>query len=107
MKKWKIGGLCVVGLMVPFLIGLYSLGMFKFFAPKTQNIKRQVFENTKSFLHGVQQDLGKYYLEYQTADEEGQNAIKTTIQMRFGEVDADKLQSPDLRNFLITMRGYK
>jgi len=106
MKKRYIVLLSICGLIVPFLIGLYSLGMFKFFAPKTQNIQREVFEDTKSYLHGVQQDLGKYYLEYQKADDAGKGAIRATIQMRFAEVDADKLQSARLRSFLTTTRGY-
>ncbi len=106
MKRKHIVLLSICGLMVPFLIGLYSLGMFKFFAPKTENIKREIFENTKSYLHGVQQDLGKYYLEYQKADDAGKGAIRATIQMRFAEVDVNKLQSPELRLFLTTTRGY-
>lgn len=106
MKKKHIVLLSIGGLLIPFLIGLYSLGMFKFFAPKTENIRREVFENTKSYMHGVQQDLGKYYLEYQKTDDAGKRAIRTTIQMRFAEVDVDKLQSAKLRSFLITTRGY-
>jgi len=106
MRKRYIVLLSVVGVLIPFVIGLYSLGMFKFFASKTENIKRDIFENTKSYLHGVQQDLGKYYLEYQKEDDMGKGAIKTTIQMRFAEVDANKLQSAKLRSFLTTMRGY-
>ncbi len=106
MNKLKITGIVVAVLTVPFLIGLYSLGMFKFFAPKSQNIKREIFENTKSYLHGVQQDLGKYYHEYQNADEDGKLAIKATIRIRFAEVDVEKLQSPQLGQFLIKTRGY-
>jgi len=106
MKKKYIVLLSIGGLLVPFLIGLYSLGMFKFFAPKTENIKREVFENTKSYLHGVQQDLGKYYHEYQKADDSSKEIIKSTIRMRFAEVDVSKLQSAKLRSFLTEARGY-
>jgi len=106
VSKLKITGIVVGVLIIPVFIGLYSLGMFKFFAPKTENIKRGVFENTKSYLHGVQQDLGKYYLEYQTADENGKTAIRAIIQMRFAEVDVGKLQSAQLRGFLKSTRGY-
>ena len=106
MKKTQISLIVIVCLLIPFLFGLYHLGMFKFFAPKFQDVRRDVFENTKSYLHGIQQDLGKYYLEYQTADTDEKEAIRATIQMRFGEVDANKLQSPQLRNFLISTRGY-
>jgi len=106
VKKKYIVLLIIAGLAIPFLIGLYYLGIFKFFAPKTENVRREVFENTKSYMHGVQQDLGKYYLEYQKADTKDKEAIRITIQMRFAEVDVDKLQSARLRSFLTTARGY-
>jgi hypothetical protein len=105
-KKWQIALIIFLVLLIPFGLGLYHLGMFKFFTPKFQNVERQVFENTKSYLHGVQQDLGKYYLEYQNADENGKQAIRATIQMRFAEVDTEKLQSRKLKEFLILARGY-
>lgn len=96
-----------VGLIaIVFILELTGLGFFKFFEPKRENIRREVFENTKSYVQGVQQDLGKYYDEYQRADEQRKQTIKKVIQMRFPEVDASKLQSPQLRQFLTNMRGY-
>lgn len=108
--KLKVFGISIGGLIglfaLIFIFGLAGLGYYKFFGPKTENVKREIFENTKSYLHGVQQDLGKYYLEYQTADEDEKTAIKATIQMRFAEVDTDKIQSVQLKSFLKNMRGY-
>lgn len=92
--------------LMTFGFGLFGLEYKNFFAPRHADIDRQVFENTKSYLHGVQQELGKYYLEYQTADASGRAALKATIQMRFSEVDVTKLQSMQLQNFLSEMRGY-
>lgn len=106
MSKLKITLIVLVILIIPIGLTFYNLGMISFFKPKFENVERKVFENTKSYLHGVQQDLGKYYLEYQNADESGKQAIRATIQMRFGEVDASKLQSPQLKSFLQTTRGY-
>ena len=100
----SIGGF-FLALIVVFVLGLFGLGWFKFFGPKTENIKRQIFENTKSYQHGIQQDLGKYYNEYQRADESGKAVIKATIQIRFAEVDA-QITSPQLRAFLKETRGY-
>lgn len=108
--KLKVFGISVsvlIGLFVLiFIIGLAGLGYYKFFGPKTENVRREIFENTKSYVQGVQQDLGKYYLEYQKADDDGKSAIRATIQMRFAEVDPNKLQSVQLQSFLIKMRGY-
>ena len=105
-RKIKIVGIVICVLLIPIVIGLYDLGLFKLLAPMEKNIHRDVFENTKSYLHGVQQDLGKYYYEYQTADECGKSIIETTIRMRFAEVDANKLQSRELQMFLKKIRGY-
>lgn len=101
-------GIMILGLLfgLAFATGLFDLEMFKFFAPKYANVEREVFENTKSYLHGVQQDLGKYYHEYQKATGSEREAIRATIQMRFAEVDANKIQNPQVRMFLTQMRGY-
>lgn len=105
-RKIKIVGIIICALLIPIVVGLYGLGLFKVFAPMKRDIDREVFENTKSYLHGIQQDLGKYYHEYQTADECGKSIIEATIRMRFAEVDANKLQSRELRTFLKKTRGY-
>lgn len=105
-RKIRIVGIVICALLIPIVAGLYGLGLFKVFAPIKRDIDRTVFENTKSYLHGVQQDLGKYYYEYQTADECGKSAIEATIRMRFAEVDANKLQSKELRMFLKETRGH-
>lgn len=105
-KKIRIVGIVICVLLIPIVVGLYSLGLFRLFAPMEKNIQREVFENTKSYLHGVQQDLGKYYYEYQTADEAEKEAIRATIRMRFAEVDVNKLQSKELQMFLKKTRGH-
>jgi hypothetical protein len=109
-EKMKIFGAStgiIIGLLlVIFLASLGGLGYYKFFAPKMEDARREVFENTKSYLHGVQQDLGKYYLEYQKADTDGKEAIRATIQMRFAEVDVSKIRPVKLQTFLTNMRGY-
>lgn len=105
-KRAKIIGIVICGLLIPLVIGLYALGLFRIFAPMEKDIQRKVFENTKSYMHGVQQDLGKYYHEYQTANESERGAIRATIRMRFAEVDVNKLQSRELQTFLKKTRGY-
>jgi len=106
MSKLQITGIIIAVLVIPILIGLYSLGWFNFFAPATANIQREVFENTKSYLHAAQQDLGKYYAEYQSADEKERKTIESIIKIRFAELDASKLQSFEVKNFLKKTRGY-
>ncbi len=106
MKKRHIVALVLLLLALPLFFGVYELGLKKVLKPAHENIEREVFENTKSYLHGVQQDLGKYYLEYQKADADERTAIKATILMRFAEVDESKIQNSRVRTFLIETRGY-
>ena len=76
------------------------------FEPMEQDIEREVFENTKSYVQGKIQDLSKYYLEYQTASTEDKIAIRSVIQMQFSSFDAKDIDNEDLRSFLITVRGF-
>ena len=93
-------------LVLPFALGLYGLGYVRFFAPKQENVRPEGFEQTKSYQHGVAQDLGKYYGEYQNASEEEKAVIASVVRTRFAEFDASDLHSPELRQFLISTRGY-
>ena len=107
MKKWQKITVVIIVLLIPFLIGLYSLGMFKFFAPKMENVRRNVFEQTQSYTHGKIQDLAKYYDEYNKTDVLGEKeAVRQLIILRFAEFDETKIRPQKLRNFLTNMRGY-
>ena len=100
-------GILAGTLLLFFVLGLFGLGWFKFFAPKTENIRRDVFENTQSYVHGKSQDLAKKFEEYNKADSPAdRETIRQLILLQFAEFDASKLQSPELRNFLIKMRSY-
>lgn len=108
--KMKIFGLSVGGFVIIlaliFALGLFGLGYYKFFGPKTENIRREIFEQTQSYVHGKVQDLAKYQNEYNKADENGKESIRQLIILRFAEFDETKIRSVGLRNFLTNMRGY-
>jgi len=107
MKTWQKVGLVLVVIALPVLIGAYSLGMFKIFGTATENVRRGIFESTKSYTHGVQQDLGKYLEEYnKTTDPAEREAIRQVVKGRFPSIPADNIQNETLREFLINMRGF-
>ncbi len=111
MQYLKIGLLSILAIVVLLIItfgfGLFGLEYKKFFAPKHENVNRQVFEQTQSYVHGKVQDLAKYYEEYNKAEAaEDKEAIRSLILMRFAEFDATKIRSQQLQNFLTTTRGY-
>lgn len=83
-----------------FALQALSYGSFKFWAPKYENAKREVFENTKSYKHGTIRDLQNLMLEYKSSDNEGHRAaLRATILHRSVSIDQDKL-TPQLRKFL-------
>lgn len=108
MDKLKIAAWSMVGLLafiaLLFVFGFVDLGMLKVFGVRRQNIRREIFEETKSYTHGKIQDLAKYYEEYQTSDDK--EAIRQLVLMNFADFDAAKIRPPKLRQFLINMRGY-
>lgn len=104
---FKVVAAFVGGLVLLFILGLYGLGWFKFFAPKEENIRREVFEQTKSYVHGKIQDLAKYYDEYQKSDSpESKSAIQELVKSQFADFDTNTISSQQLKTFLINMRGY-
>jgi hypothetical protein len=90
-----------------FIVGFLILQYKKTFGTRMENVNREIFEETKSYIHGVIQDLGKYYDEYQKAGiEKERDAIANTIKIRFAEFDATRIKSKELREFLVEVRGY-
>lgn len=89
-----------------FIIGLAGLGLQKFFSPKSQNIKREVWENTQSYVEGATTDLANYFEQYQKAGPDDREAIRSIVVMRFANLDSKKVNSTGLRSFLVQMRGY-
>ena len=103
---FKVSGFVAAVIAVIFVIGLFGLGWNKFFLPKQENIRRDVFEETQSYVHGKIQDLAKYKLEYDNASTEEQDALRFIIVNRFAEFDETKIKAAGLRNFLTKIRGY-
>lgn len=107
MKKFFIGAGIFVGVIaLAFILELAGLGFFKFFEPKRENIRREIFENTKSFTHGKIKDLSKYYKEYKETDPDGQAVIEVIIRTEFADFDKTKINTVTLQNFLTEIRGY-
>lgn len=97
----------IVLVIIAFALNLLGLHWVKFFNPRYENVNRQVFEQTKSYTHGVIQDLAKYFDEYQKVETlADKQTIQNMIKFRFAEFDANNIKSAPLKVFLINMRGY-
>jgi len=106
---WIVGGLLTFVIVV-IVLGALGLGVRwvnmqveAWFAPREQNIKREVFENTKSYNEGKEQELIKYKFEYDRAkakkDQGTMTAIEFAVRQAFADYEDDRL-SPELRDFV-------
>lgn len=108
MKAGFYALLAIIGVIVlAFALEVGGLKWERYFAPQHENVKREVFENTQSYVHGKSQDLAKYYEEYSKADDpQKKEAIASIIKMNFADFDVTTLRSEQLKGFLISVRGY-
>ena len=93
-----LSGIILAGSMLA-LDYFMNVKWFGFIEPQKENVRREIFTNTRSYNEAKVQDLLKYRLEYLKAKEDEKEAIASTIRLSFAEFDESKLQ-PELRNFL-------
>lgn len=76
-----------------FLMTGGDLVIYRFWAPKMENAKRQVFENTQSYVQGKTEYIGR--LRYQYLDAEPGSAQQASLRMLIlseaSTIDIDKL----------------
>lgn len=102
---WVIIGLFSL-LVFDFLGNTYGLFSYGFFAPKKENIRRHVFENTQSYVQGKIQDLSNYKLQMDTTkDVASKAAITAVIRSQFANFDINNCPD-ELKPFLQAERGY-
>jgi len=100
------GVLGVVMLIVlAFALELGGLEWKRFFAPKHEAVRREVFKGTRSYNESKTQDLARYRLQYLQSNNEGRKAIVSTINIMFADYDAELLPV-ELAAFLKKVRGY-
>ena len=96
--------LCAVGLGLTWVAQGNDFFLYKFWAPKMENVRREVFENTKSYNEGMKQELQNMEFEYErTADLNAKEAMASVILHRVSEFDETKLPA-DLRAFISDLR---
>lgn len=98
----------IVGVLIlAILIG--SMFVFGFFGNRYEetivkeniDIKRENFEHSKSYVHGMVEDLSKYKLELaRTEDKVERKAIISYIQENFANFDVNLIENDNLRWFL-------
>lgn len=92
MKDALVGLLVLIGVLAAvFGISYGSYEMYKFFAPRYENVDRQVFKNTQGYNEGMVRDLENLKMQYETATEAQKLALKAVVIHRFSVYDRDRL----------------
>lgn len=103
MKQWQQIALGILGFFaVIVLVNEFEIAGVKFWGVRKENARREVFEQTQSYVEGKRQDLIKYHHEWVNASDEDKIAIEFTIRQSFSQFSEDKYlaDQPDLYNFL-------
>jgi hypothetical protein len=108
IKPGKIIAGCLVFLMLCLALDWVFAGqnffLYRFFAPREEAVRRQVYEQTKSFQDGSKRRLGDLCNQAATADEGHKPMINDMIVHEFSSWNLDEI--PDyLRSCVATARN--
>lgn len=111
MSMWKQIGLWVLGffgvLIILIVGGFLVQGSdfigYRFFAPRREAVRRQVFEESKAYNQGMIQELQDMHFQYVQATPDQQLALRSIILHRVVDYPDDRLP-PDLRSFIAQLR---
>ena len=94
---------CIIGLFaIIFLTNEFEIFGIKFWGVRKENAKREVFENTQSYVESKRQELVKLHHEWSmTKEADEKRIIENSIRHNFANFNADKIQDPELHNFLV------
>jgi len=105
-------GLKIFGIAFLILLGFYVLGFFvtggelaiyKFWAPKIEDARREVFEETQSFVHGKNTYIARLQLQYESAEGEQKEAIRRLVLEEASTISDENL-TPSNRAFIRRLR---
>ena len=105
------GVIGIVLLAVVVVLGLTWLGqgndffLYKVFAPKYEQVRRETFEQSKAYNQGMVQELQNMQFEYVKASPEHKAALASIILHRAADFDLNQPSVPaDLREFIEQLR---
>ncbi len=98
-------GVLFLVLVVAWVVQGNDFFLYKAFAPKYEQVRRDTFEQSKAYRHGVVQDLERMRMDYAGAKtQEEKDAIASAILHQASEFDEDALPA-DLRLFVRGLRN--
>lgn len=80
-----------------------AFALYRYFAPKTEAVRRETFEQSKAYRQGLVQELQNMQFQYEQATPDHRAALRSIILRRVADVPDDAL-TVDLRAFISTLR---
>lgn len=95
-----IGALVVI-LTLTWIVQGNDFFMYKYFGPKYEQQRREIFEQSRAFNQGMTQELENMQFEYMKATPEQKDALASIILHRASGYNLnDPIVSADLRSFI-------
>lgn len=92
MKAALLIILALVGLTaLGWFVAANNLAMMKTFAPATEQVRRETFENSKAYRDGVVQELRSMQFEYMKADDAHKAGMANVIRHKMAGVPEDAI----------------
>ena len=105
MKAFGISVLVLLALLVlPWIIQGDDYFLYKYFGPKREEVRRQVFEETRSFRQGLIQELTQMQFAYEHATADEQPRLRQVILRRVRDLPDEDILPNDLKLFVEHLR---
>ena len=78
--------------------------LYRYFAPKYEQVRRETFEQTKSYRQGMSQQLQKMQFEYVQAKPENKAALASIILEQYADFDETALTADQVQ-FLDSLKA--
>ena len=86
-----------------FLANEFEIFGVRFWGVRRENARREVFEQTQSYVEGKRQDLIRYHHEWMNASADDKISIEATIRMSFSNFNPDQIKDNQLHYFLVNI----
>ena len=109
MRVREMAGMGLLAVVLLLGLGWVVQGnaffMYKVFAPKTEQVRRQTFEQSRAFNQGMVQELENMQFQYERSDSTGKASMASIILHRASGYDLNDSSVPtSLRSFIADLK---
>ena len=103
----KAFGVALLVLVAIYILGFFATGgelaIYRFWAPKIEDARREVFEQTQSYVQGKNTYIARLRLQYEMADGSKKSALRGLVLSEAATIDNNKL-TPANRAFVNSLQ---